>query len=421
MRLDQKKRQQEERSAERAVEKQREQVYAAEAARTKQSERNHRRTAAPFFQHQPQQQQRTCRQRPDNSHILPAEPGSGDQPVYQTAQAAERQHGAAPIEAGVRSGIAAFRQTAHGNPQRWNSDQRINQKYRAPGQMIDQPAPEQRAGAGGERRRARPDPNRRTAFLLVKRSADDRQRAGNEQRRPHALDGARPDQRRDVRRETTGDRSQRAGDNADQKEPAAPEPVGGPAANQQQRGHAQRVGVDDPLHRRKRGTEIGLDRRQRDVDHGFVDERHGPSQHRRGQHPGLVTLGAGGRTAGGPNEFRRARLRLPSDHVLPLYSAVSGGAIVHRPAAPLPRDFFSTALRLKIAPAVRGRPRRQDHRTGETREGSNVHDDPWRDRVAVLVRMLGHVRAADGCQPGGGTLRFPPQRRGPRRRLRRLP
>src|SRR5882762_5103647 len=31
--------------------------------------------------------------------------------------------------------------------------------------------------------------------------------------------------------------------------------------------------------------------------------------------------------------------------------ACPGGAIVHRPAAPLPRDFFSTPLRLKIAPA----------------------------------------------------------------------
>ena len=197
--------------------------------------------------------------------------------------------------------------------------------------MIDQPATEQRAGAGGERRRARPDPDRRTAFLLVKRSADDRQRAGNEQRRPHPLDGARSDQRRDIGRETTGDRSQREGDNADQKEQAAPEPVRGRAANQQQSGHAQRVGVDDPLHCRKRGTEIGLDRRQRDVDHGFVDERHGRSQHRRGQHPGLVSLGAGRGTAGGPNNFRRARLRFRRDHVLPLYPGVSGGS--HRTPA----------------------------------------------------------------------------------------
>src|SRR5882672_11113258 len=92
--------------------------------------------------------------------------------------------------------------------------------------------------------------------------------------------------------------------------------------------------------------------------------------------------------------------------------ACPGGAIVHRPAAPLPRDFFSTPLRLKIAPAVR---------TRETRRGSNVHDDPWRDRVAVLVRMLGHVRAARGGQRRGGTLRCSHQRRNRLRRLRRRP
>src|SRR5438105_10633141 len=66
--------------------------------------------------------------------------------------------------------------------------------------MIDQPAPEQRTCAGGECGGARPDPDRRAALLLVKRGADDRQRAGNEQRRPHALDGARSDQCRDLRR-----------------------------------------------------------------------------------------------------------------------------------------------------------------------------------------------------------------------------
>src|SRR5438874_4995 len=58
--------------------------------------------------------------------------------------------------------------------------------------MIDQPAPEQRTCAGGECGGARPDPDRRAALLLVKRGADDRQRAGNEQRRPHRSAAAPP-------------------------------------------------------------------------------------------------------------------------------------------------------------------------------------------------------------------------------------
>src|SRR5207237_7697963 len=119
------------------------------------------------------------------------------------------------------------------------------------------------------------------------RRLDEPERAGYEQRRPNALDYSRGDQDLGVRREATAERGRGEDAHADHEDQPASEPVRRRPADQQQGRHAQRVSVDDPLHRRERRTQVALDFRQRHVDHRLIDERERRAQHGDREHPGL--------------------------------------------------------------------------------------------------------------------------------------
>ena len=78
---------------------------------------------------------------------------------------------------------------------------------------------------------------------------------------------------------------------SDREDLAPAEPIARSTPGQQQSGQAQGIGVDDPLHRRQRGREILLHRRQRHIDDGFIDIGHGRAEDGRRQDPGLLALG----------------------------------------------------------------------------------------------------------------------------------
>ena len=79
---------------------------------------------------------------------------------------------------------------------------------------------------------------------------------------------------------------------AEQEDQSATELIRRGAADQEQRGLAEGVGVDHPLHSRQRCREILLHGRQREIDDRLIDVSHGRGAHRRREYPGLPATGA---------------------------------------------------------------------------------------------------------------------------------
>ena len=63
-----------------------------------------------------------------------------------------------------------------------------------------------------------------------------------------------------------------------------PDRVGQPAAEREQRGQREQVGVDRPLHAGAREAEFRLDLRCRDRHDRLVDERHRHGEDHGGEH-----------------------------------------------------------------------------------------------------------------------------------------
>ena len=88
---------------------------------------------------------------------------------------------------------------------------------------------------------------------------------------------------------------------AGHEQPAPPEPVGSPAAEQQEAPEYQRVRVQDPGEALLREPDVALDRRQRDIDDAGVQDDHELSngddrQHRvRVDASGPTRIGLSGR------------------------------------------------------------------------------------------------------------------------------
>src|SRR6185437_9384910 len=98
---------------------------------------------------------------------------------------------------------------------------------------------------------------------------------------------------RGIGRQTAGHGCSGEQHRAEYEDAAAAEAIARRAANQDQGAEQQEVSVDHPLRRRDRYGEFGLNRRQRDIDDGRVDESHAGAEDRRRQHPRLAALGAG--------------------------------------------------------------------------------------------------------------------------------
>ncbi len=87
-------------------------------------------------------------------------------------------------------------------------------------------------------------------------------------------------------REAPDERGDGEAGDAENEEPAMPEEVAKPPAEQQEAAERQQVGVDDPGERRLAEAEVGPDRRQRDIHDDRVEDDHqvrGAEQEERSQ------------------------------------------------------------------------------------------------------------------------------------------
>ena len=166
------------------------------------------------------------------------------------------------------------------------------QKIQCQSSHFDEDAAEQRSERDAEAGDRRPQAERGGAALGREGRRQQRQRERHEQRGAEALDGARDDELREVRRERPGGRGSSEHEQpGDQHAPAAVA-VAERGAREDEDGEDEDVRVHDPLQAIDRDSEIALHRRQRRDDDEVVEGDH--EERGAGQGDGPDMSGAGG-------------------------------------------------------------------------------------------------------------------------------
>jgi len=154
--------------------------------------------------------------------------------------------------------------------------------------VVRQPAAEQGSHHPEKGSGARPGAESFAAFLRGKGRPDQGQCSGRQQSRSNALKGPAADQHLHVRSQAAGYGGDSENADADQKNPAASEPIARRAADEHQRAEHQQIGVGDPLSSGRTGSEIALDGGQSHAQRRAVDEGQAGPQNRGDQNPTLA-------------------------------------------------------------------------------------------------------------------------------------
>ena len=161
----------------------------------------------------------------------------------------------------------------------------VDEEHQPPGHRVDQPPAKKRTYSGGHAAEAGPRADGGHPVILGEGGLQDGQAARGQQRPADALQGARRDQHPDVRRHPAQQRRDGEPHGADDEHLPPPVAVPERAAEQQQPGQGERVGVHHPLQAGHAGVELPADGRERDADHGRVERGHARAEHGGGHHP----------------------------------------------------------------------------------------------------------------------------------------
>ena len=220
-----------------------------------------------------------------------------DEAVAEQAQSRTDQHGADDVEVlGPVHGLR-LRDVAHAQHHDGHGDGNVDPEGPAPGDVLDEPAADDRPEGGADARQSGPHTDRLGPLPGDEDRREDRQAAGGEQRAADSLQGPGRDQRLDVPTQRTQHRRGGEPDDAHQEDPPAPEPVAERPAQQDQPGQRQQVRVEYPLERGEAGVEVLADAVGGDVDDRPVEEGHAGAEDRRGE----------GAAAGRRAQFERHR------------------------------------------------------------------------------------------------------------------
>ena len=226
-------------------------------------------------------------------------------PPSPTVASAAPQHVEPPARPRCRGSPA---RAPHDHEHR-DRQRHIDQEGPRPRVVVDQAAAQHRPERRGDAAEARPGADRAAALLLGKRRADQRQAARHQQR---ARRRPAPPARRSAAARWR-DSAQPTDASAKIATPMAntrrrPKRSPSDAADQQQRRQEQRIRLHHPLRLERRGAQLALDRRQRHVDDGAVDERHARADDRRRPAPSAWTAaGHGVAVAAVPDQRHRRR------------------------------------------------------------------------------------------------------------------
>ncbi len=193
--------------------------------------------------------------------------------------------------------VPALRDVPYRDEHDGHGEGQVDEEHPAPAHGLHQPAPQERAGRAGDAGQPGPGADGAHPVLGAEGRLQDRQAARRQQCSADALDRAGGDESADVGRDSTGQRRDGEPHDADHEHPPPAEPVAERAAEQDQGGEGQRVGVDGPLQARDPRVQVLTDGGQRDVDDRAVDERHPRAEDGGREHP----------AASGPAEGQQRR------------------------------------------------------------------------------------------------------------------
>ena len=218
----------------------------------------------------------------------------------QQRQAGREQGHAEPVEAVGRLRLVAL-ELDPGEDDADHADRHVDQEDPAPGDVVDQPAAEDRAEDRRDQHRHAEDAHHAAHPVGAGLLGHDRHDRGHDHAAADALEDAEGDQR-------VGAPGRRAEGGAEHEEgergevdALGAEAVGGPAGRRDHRGERQGVAGDDPLDRRQRGVEVDRQPVDRDVDDRRVEDRHDRPDHDDGRdHQGVAVerVGVCGRGCG---------------------------------------------------------------------------------------------------------------------------
>ena len=242
------------------------------------SERHQRRSAAQLdgeeagqdHRGRDQQQDRLCR-----SPAVLGRPGDG---VDEERQAARHRHGTRCVEAARADVRAALRDDSSGRDQDERAHRDIDEEDPLPAQVLGENAAEEDAGRGARAAERAPDPERLVPLgALGEGGRHDRECRRRDDRGAEALQRACADQHgrtAESVREPAGERAEGEDDQPDNEDPPSAEQVGHSAAQQEEASEGDRVRDDHPFDRLLGDVQVGLDRRDRDIDDRNVEDRH---------------------------------------------------------------------------------------------------------------------------------------------------
>jgi hypothetical protein len=190
--------------------------------------------------------------------------------VHPKAEDGERR--ASPVDLRRSRRVTALVHESQRQHEHHHGDGDVQEERRAPSDVFDQPAAGHRSDCGGDGAESRPRANRPTTFGVVERGADDREAPGNEKGRANTLNSAAGNEHRWRGCEATADGGDGEQHHTQQEHALASELIAERSSHEDQCAQEERVGLDHPLHVRDRRPEVSLERRQRDVDHGGIDE-----------------------------------------------------------------------------------------------------------------------------------------------------
>src|SRR6185312_13026417 len=263
--LNQVQREIEKQPAQRAIEKQGQNVGRSEIAGTKQAERHHWRRGACLPKKEADHRQRTdysCDWR------------RFKQSENDSAQTDGHQQPSWPVDSHIRLRCAAFRNFPQRQNQHHQPEGEIEEEDPSPRAILDEKPTERGSYRSSDRRESRPRADCASSFLLGKMSADQGQTARYQQRSSHALKAPGENQLDNVRREAAPCRRDRKNGDANREDfPASIDVAQRPAREQQSR-QQKRIRLNDPLNFGDSGTQVSLYRGQRNIHDGAVDEDH---------------------------------------------------------------------------------------------------------------------------------------------------
>ncbi len=209
--------------------------------------------------------------------------------VRQNRPAAESTHGG-HVQAGAGLGAATLRHQPQRHAEGDGADRHVDEEDPVPVRVLHQYAAERGSERGGDGAERAPEADGKAVLALREHAQEDRQAHRRHGGSADGLSHAEADEHLDAGREAA-----RQGEEGEQDQPAdehalLAEAVGQPTGRQEQGGHPQVVGVEDPRYPRHPGVQVLHDRRNGDIDDGGVEQGHEHAQRDRRQDPPLAAV-----------------------------------------------------------------------------------------------------------------------------------